>query len=193
MGYKKLEYSSCFFAPTRNLMYNEFYGFSESPFEVAPDPKFLYFTPNHQAVFTSVLDGIEKRKGLISITGEVGTGKTTLIHSLLKRLDEKVKTVFIFHTTITFKELVKSILHDLDIVVSEKGKQVLLNRLHEYLMQMAEDETVAVIIDEAQDLHESVGAGNRVSFSPKTTRCRKRFSLFSSDSLSLKRNWVPRR
>ena len=137
-------------------MYNEFYGFSESPFEVVPDPKFLYFTPNHQAVLTSVLDGIEKRKGLISITGEVGTGKTTLIHSLLKRLDEKVKTVFIFHTTITFKELLKSILHDLDIVVSEKGKQVFLNRLHEYLMQMAEDETVAVIIDEAQDLHESV-------------------------------------
>jgi general secretion pathway protein A len=137
-------------------MYNEFYGFSESPFEVVPNPKFLFFTPNHQSVVASIMDVIEERKGLISVTGEVGTGKTTLIHSLLKRLDEKVKTVFIFHTTVTFKELLKSILHELDIVVSEKGKQALLNQLYEYLMQMAEDETVAVIIDEAQDLHESV-------------------------------------
>jgi general secretion pathway protein A len=137
-------------------MYNEFYGFSESPFEVVPDPKFLYFTPNHLAVLSCIMDGIEKRKGLISITGEVGTGKTTFIHSLLKRLDEKVKTVFIFHTTIPFKELLKSILHELDLVVNEKGKQALLNRLNEYLIQMAEDEPVAVIIDEAQDLPESV-------------------------------------
>ncbi len=92
------------------------------------------------------------------VTGEVGTGKTTLIHSLLKKLGDRVRTVFIFHTTIPFKELAKGILHELDLDVNEKGKQAILNRLNEYLARMPEDETVAVIIDEAQDLPERTAA-----------------------------------
>jgi general secretion pathway protein A len=135
-------------------MYNEFFGFTENPFEVAPDPKFMYLTERHQALLASVVASIQGPKSPMLITGEVGTGKTTLIHSLLKKLGEKVKTAFIFHTTIPFKELLKGILHELDLEVNEKGKQAILNRLNGYLAQMPEDETAAVIIDEAQDLPE---------------------------------------
>ena len=139
-------------------MYNEFFGFSENPFKAAPDPKFLYLTLRHQALLASVMASIHGPKSPILITGEVGTGKTTLIHTLLNKLADKVKTVFIFHTTVPFKELLNGILHELDLDVSGKGKQAILNRLNEYLAQMPGDETVIVIIDEAQDLPERTAA-----------------------------------
>jgi len=133
-------------------MYNEFYGFSQKPFEVAPDPKFLYFTSSHWGALDAMTTGIKTRQGFISITGEVGTGKTTLIHSLLTRLDERVKTAFIFHTLITFEELLGSILRELYLEVTGKDKRTLLHQLVEYLSHIGSDETVAVIIDEAQHL-----------------------------------------
>lgn len=135
-------------------MYNELFGFTESPFEVSPDPKFLYLTRHHQALLASVMASIRGPKTPMLITGEVGTGKTTLIHSLLKKLADKVRTAFIFHTTVPFKELLKAILHELDLDVREKGNQALVNHLNHYLAQVPEDETVVVIIDEAQDLPE---------------------------------------
>ena len=138
-------------------MYNEFYGFSEKPFEVTPDPKFLYFTSSHREALDTMIKGIKNRWGFVCITGEVGTGKTTLVHSLLNRLDEKVKTVFIFHTLITFKELLRNILLELDLEVMEKSKEALLNHLVEYLLhRLGKDETLAVIIDEAQNLSKEV-------------------------------------
>ena len=138
-------------------MYKKFYGFSEKPFELTPDPKFLFFTPSHRKAMASMSYGIKERKGFISITGEVGTGKTTLIHSLLNSLDEKVKTVFIFHTTITFKDLLKIILQELDIAVMDESKMGLLRQLIQYLTQMASmDEILAIIIDEAQNLPKEV-------------------------------------
>ena len=133
-------------------MYNKFYGFSQKPFEVAPDPKFLYFTSSHREALDAMMKGIKTRQGFISITGEVGTGKTTLIHSLLMSLDERVKTAFIFHTLITFEELLESIIRELYIEVTGKDKRTLLHQLVEYLSNIGSDETVAVIIDEAQHL-----------------------------------------
>jgi general secretion pathway protein A len=138
-------------------MYKKFYGFSEKPFELTPDPKFLYFTPSHRKAMASMSYGIKERIGFISITGEVGTGKTTLIHSLLNSLDEKVKTVFIFHTTITFKDLLKTILLELDVKVVDESKMGLLHQLIQYLTQIAtRDETLVIIIDEAQNLPKEV-------------------------------------
>lgn len=133
-------------------MYNKFFGFSQKPFEVAPDPKFLYFTSSHREALDAMMKGIKTRQSFISITGEVGTGKTTLIHSLLMSLDAKVKTAFIFHTLITFEELLGSILRELYIKVNGKDKVTLLRQLAEYLSHIGTDETVAVIIDEAQHL-----------------------------------------
>jgi type II secretory pathway predicted ATPase ExeA len=140
-------------------MYNKFYGLSEKPFELLPDPKFLFVTVNHREIIASMMDGIRNRKGFISIIGEVGTGKTTLVRFLLGKLEveEKVKTVLIFHPTITFKELLKNILLELDLEVMKASKGALLRQFNEYLTQMiARDETLVVIIDEAQDLSKEV-------------------------------------
>jgi general secretion pathway protein A len=140
-------------------MYNEFYGLSEKPFELTPNPGFLFLTPNHRETITSMMDGIRNRRGFIDVTGEVGTGKTTLIHFLLNKLEaeEKVKTVLIFHPTLTFKELLKNILLELDLEVMKSDTKALLHHLNEYLTQrVAKDETLVVIIDEAQDLSKEV-------------------------------------
>jgi type II secretory pathway predicted ATPase ExeA len=140
-------------------MYNEFYGLSEKPFELLPDPKFLFLTTSHRKVVASVMEEIRNRKGFISITGEVGTGKTTLIRYLLSRFEnvEKGKTAFIFHPTITFKDLLKNILLELNLEVMHPDKRSLLHQLNEYLVQMDFwDETLIIIIDEAQDLPSEV-------------------------------------
>ena len=140
-------------------MYTGFYGFSEKPFELTSDPQFFFLTPSHRSVIASIIDGIKNRRGFISVIGEVGTGKTTLIRFLLDQLDmeEKVKTALIFHTTLTFKELLKTIFWEIDLETLETSKMALLHQLNEYLIQMkAKDETLWVILDEAQDLPKDV-------------------------------------
>jgi len=138
-------------------MYTRFYGFSEKPFNVTPDPKFLYLTPSHREVLASMIYGIKEKKGFISITGEVGTGKTTLIYTLLNNLNEKIKTVLIFHTTTTFEQLLKNILLELELPIVDESKTGLLHQLNEYLIQLlSREETLAIIIDEAQNLPKEV-------------------------------------
>ena len=138
-------------------MYNEFYGFSEKPFELTPNPRFLYLTRSHREALASMTHGIKNRKGFISMTGEVGTGKTMLIHSLLDRLDQKVKTVLIFHTTITFSDLLKTIVQELDLPAVKENRMDLLHQLLQYLVLMGKrGETLLVIIDEAQNLPQKV-------------------------------------
>jgi len=116
-------------------MYTGFYGFSEKPFELASDPQYFFLTPSHRSVIASIIDGIKNRRGFISVIGEVGTGKTTLIRFLLDQLDmeEKVKTALIFHTTLTFKELLKTIFLEIDLETLETSKMALLHQLNEYL------------------------------------------------------------
>jgi type II secretory pathway predicted ATPase ExeA len=138
-------------------MYNNFFGFSEEPFNVTPDPRFLYLTPSHREALASMMYAIKERKGFISITGEVGTGKTTLVHTLLAKLDRQVKAVFIFHTHVSFEELLKAVLRELDIPIADGGKASLLHSLNESLIQrLSQNENVALIIDEAQNLGNEV-------------------------------------
>jgi len=137
--------------------YNRFYGFSEKPFEVVPDPQFFYSSPSHLSVLTSVINGIESRENLVCVTGEVGTGKTTFVHFLLHCLEEKVKTALIAYPSNTFEELVSNILLSLDQEVVEETKQALLDQLNGYLMErISEGETLVVIVDEAQNLPSEV-------------------------------------
>ena len=135
-------------------MYNQFYKFSEQPFNLTPDPKFLYLSPSHREALASMIYGINERKGFITLTGKIGTGKTTLIYTLLSNLSANVKTVFIYHTTTTFEQLLKSILHELDvIIVDTDDKTSLLQKLNEYLIKrLPKEGTLAIIIDEAQNL-----------------------------------------
>ena len=133
-------------------MYKAFYGFSEKPFEITPDPKFLYLTSSHREALDAMMKGVKTRQDFISITGEAGTGKTTLIYYLLMNLNEKVKTAFIFNPSITFEELLELILRELYLDVGCKDKKSLVCQLVEYLSHLGNDETVAVIIDESQHL-----------------------------------------
>ncbi|HOO38730.1 MAG TPA: AAA family ATPase [Deltaproteobacteria bacterium] len=138
-------------------MYTRLYHFTEKPFNLTPDPRFLFMTPQHREALASMIYGIRERRGFISVTGEVGTGKTTLIYTLLNNLSEKVKTVFIYHTNTTFEQLLKNILLELGVDVGDQDKLTLLRKLNTYLIaQLDQQATVAVIIDEAQNLSKNV-------------------------------------
>jgi general secretion pathway protein A len=152
-------------------MYNQFYNFSEKPFNLTPDPKFLYYTPSHREALASMIYGINDRRGFVVITGEVGTGKTTLIYTLLNNLSEKVKTAFVYHTTATFEQLLGHILIDLHIPVADENKMALLQKLNYHLIhKIAQDETLAIIIDEAQNLPAGVMEELRLLSNLETTK-----------------------
>ncbi len=143
-------------------MYREFYGFSEEPFALSPNPRFLCLTQSHFEALSSMMSGIKDKNGIIVITGEVGTGKTTLIYALLKDLSEKIKTSFVFHPGLGLKGLLKNILFDLDVPISESEENLLyfVSEFRRYLNQrLIQDEIVAVVIDEAQHLDEEALEG----------------------------------
>jgi len=94
-------------------MYQEFYGLKEKPFALTPDPQFLYLSEGHRTAIESLIYGIEQREGFMVLTGDIGTGKTTLCRALLGRLDKKIKTAVIFHSLLTEGDLFKAILQDL--------------------------------------------------------------------------------
>jgi general secretion pathway protein A len=140
-------------------MYKKFYGFSEDPFALNPDPRFLYLAFGHWKALSSMMSGVKERKRLIVITGEVGVGKTILIYALLKDLTEKIKTAFIFNPKLDFKNLLKTIFQDLEIPLEGKEENVpsLMRQFTIYLQErLARDEIVTVIIDESQGLEEKV-------------------------------------
>ncbi len=134
-------------------MYNEYFGFSEDPFNLTPDPDFLFMAVSHREGLSSMMSGIEKRMGLITVTGDVGTGKTTLIYTLLKDLKGRLRTVFIFNPRLTFRQLFKTILLELKVPVAGENTYTLLQKFKVFLRErLAEDETVVIIIDEAHQL-----------------------------------------
>lgn len=138
-------------------MYNEFFGFSEDPFRLSPDPGFLYMAVGHWETLSSMMSGIKERWGIVAVTGDVGTGKTTLIYALLKDLSEKIKTAFIFNPHLTFKQLLKAILGELKVPVGGENTYTLLYKFDQYLNErLAKDETVVIIIDEAQAMSPKV-------------------------------------
>jgi general secretion pathway protein A len=136
-------------------MYSSFFGFSEKPFEVTPDPKYLYSSPSHQETLASLVYGIKERRGFICLTGEVGTGKTMLIHAALDRLDENTKVAYITNTALTFEQLLAVALEELGIV--EPGSTVPkvegIRLLNEFTVtQLSKGGNVVMIIDEAHNL-----------------------------------------
>ncbi len=138
-------------------MYTQFYGFSERPFDISPDPRFLFLTRSHRESLASMIYGVKERKGFISVTGEVGTGKTILIYTLLRNLDEKVRIVHLSHTSITFEELLKIIFLKLSLPMVESEKPILLHQLHQHLLRRWHlGENIALVIDEAQNLSKEV-------------------------------------
>jgi general secretion pathway protein A len=138
-------------------MYCEFYQLTERPFNVTPDPKFLYLNARYREAIASLNYGITQRKGFITLIGEAGTGKTTLLNKLLEDLDPKTKSVFIFNTNVTFEEILEYIFAEFDLPVHNGKKLYMLQRLNTFLLdELRAGSNVALLIDEAQDLEFSV-------------------------------------
>jgi general secretion pathway protein A len=135
------------------LMYQHYFGFSDLPFRVTPEPAFFYSNAVYQEALATLRYGIEARKGFIVITGEVGTGKTTLLKILMRRAEPIIHTAFVFHPRQTFTELLRFIVKDLGLPASANDKSVLLEQLNRYLInQLKRGHIVALLFDEAQQL-----------------------------------------
>ena len=133
-------------------MYNDFYGFREAPFNITPDPRFLFFSDRHREAYNHILFGLRERKGFIQVTGEVGAGKTTVCRALLEELGPQYRTALILNPFLTGDQLLRSILIELGLEPSD-DRVIALQRLNQYLLdQLAEGNDVVLLIDEAQDL-----------------------------------------
>jgi general secretion pathway protein A len=134
-------------------MYNEFYGFKEAPFNITPDPKFLFFSDKHREAFDHLLFGIRERKGFIQITGEVGSGKTTICRALLEQLGPEYKTALILNPCMTEMQLLKTILHEFGLKAPKQDRLSYIETLNQFLLeQLSHGFDVVLIIDEAQDM-----------------------------------------
>jgi len=135
-------------------MYKSFYGLKENPFNVNPDPRFLYLTKQIEEALTGLMYGIQTRKGFITLTGEVGTGKTTLVNRLLDWLHHRnARTAFLFNSRMNSNQLFDFILAEFDIACESRSKSQQLLKLNHWLLERYRlGETVVLIIDEAQNL-----------------------------------------
>lgn len=139
-------------------MYENFYGFKENPFNLTPDSKYFYPSEKHQEALDSLTYAITERKGFVVITGEIGSGKTTVCRTLLNRLSANTKTSLILNTHLSAKELIATILDDLGVEPVVHGtKSRLLSQLNDFLIQeLSQDNNIVLLIDEAQNLTRSV-------------------------------------
>ena len=135
-------------------MYEQFYGLKEKPFEITPDPRFLYMSEQHREAYAHLNYALNESKGFTVVTGEVGTGKTTLIQMLLARLDGHTRTAHLFNPKLSIRDFLRYICHDFGLKTEGlMTKGDLLTLLHSFLLECyARKERVVLIIDEAQTL-----------------------------------------
>ncbi len=138
-------------------MYEKFYGLTDKPFNMTPDSKFFYPSAKHEEALNCLLLAISERNGFVVITGEIGSGKTTVCRTLINKLDQTTKIALVLNTHLGKKELLTTILEDLEIEYRSTSKTHLLSALNKYLIEQAsKDVNVVVIIDEAQNLTPAV-------------------------------------
>lgn len=143
-----------------HLLYQTHFGLHEAPFNITPDPTFLYLSASHREGLAQLSYGIRARKGFVVLTGEVGTGKTTLIHALLNDLNGSAQTALIFSTIVSPADLLRSVCEEFGLVEPKRP----LKEIHDYLVSLNEfllenyrrGENCALIIDEAQNLSAEV-------------------------------------
>lgn len=134
-------------------MYLKYYGFKEAPFNMTPDPRFLFFSLHHREAFDHLVYGIENRKGFIELTGEVGAGKTTICRAVLSKLSPNIKTALVLNPTLTETQLLRAILNDFGLSVKWRDRLAYIETLNRFLLdQLGQGNNVALIVDEAQDL-----------------------------------------
>jgi general secretion pathway protein A len=144
-------------------MYKNHFGFRESPFNVTPDPDFLWVNSTYMEAFATLQYGIEEKKGFIVITGEVGTGKTTLLRKFMRTMGSSIHSVFIFNTYLTFTELLRLTLRDLGLPIPSEDRLTMIETLNGYLIeQLKNRHVVCLLIDEAQNLSDDALEGVRL-------------------------------
>ncbi len=134
-------------------MYREFFQLTRAPFEMAPDPAFLVLGESHREGLATLVYGVQSRKGFVLLTGEVGTGKTTLLHALLGQLDSTTASAFIFNPRLEPLDFFHMLFADFGIEKVCRTKAEYLLALNDFLIERLErDETALLIVDEAQNL-----------------------------------------
>src|SRR6186713_529225 len=134
-------------------MYLQFYGLSETPFGPTPDPKFLFQSTRHREALAQLIYGVRERKGFIVLTGEIGTGKTTLLRTLLARLDHDTHVAYIHNSALEIEGLLEYMLQDWGLKSTATTHAQRLFELNEFLIdQHRQGLSPVLVIDEAQNL-----------------------------------------
>lgn len=134
-------------------MYLDFYKLKKEPFQVTPDPEFIYLSPSHKEALASIIYGVEQKKGFVELVGEVGVGKTTVLRYYLDSADRKwLKTIYVFHPNLTFRGLLKFVLQELEVPAIPDDVEEMIQRLQQVLIEEYKNgNTVVLVIDEAQN------------------------------------------
>lgn len=135
-------------------MYKGFFGLKENPFNVSPDPRYLFLTKQIEETLSSLMYGIQTRKGILTLTGEVGTGKTTLVNRVLDWLHQRAtKTAYLFNSRMNSSQLFDFVLAEFEIPCESRSKSQQLMKLNQWLLErFSSGETAVLIVDEAQNL-----------------------------------------
>ncbi|MBV9576115.1 MAG: AAA family ATPase [Gammaproteobacteria bacterium] len=134
-------------------MYHDFYQFKESPFNVTTDPDFFFSSKHHTEAVSNLMYGIEQRKGILVVTGEIGTGKTTLCRTLLRQINKNTKFALLLNPKFSDFQLLQIIVNDLGIPTKENTRYGIVSALNEFLLREANQRNnVVVLVDEAQNL-----------------------------------------
>jgi len=134
-------------------VYLDYYGLSEPPFDITPNPRFLFYSAKHREAFNHLLYGIRERKGFVQLTGEVGAGKTTLCRAMLEHLDTHYATALILNPVMSPNELMKAVAVEFGLPVNGLDRLDTLSVINQFLLQQVErGQDTVLIIDEAQDL-----------------------------------------
>ena len=155
-----METRQLFLSPARILSYTagvylEFYGLKEPPFELTPNPRFLFFSPKHREAFNHLLYGIRERKGFVQLTGEVGTGKTTICRAMLKELGDRFATALVLNPTLDTDQLVHAITLEFGLNTKGLNRFESLSALNQFLIDLLyQGKDAVLVIDEAQGLTE---------------------------------------
>lgn len=138
----------------QSAIYNPYFGFAENPFNISPDPEFLYRSPQHEEALANLIYGVRSRKGFIVLTGEVGTGKTTMLECLRDYLDTmRTEFAFIFNSRLTPDQFFEMMAFDFDLECDRKSKTDVLFALNSLLLRQAEKgRTCVLLVDEAHNL-----------------------------------------